>query len=107
MSNLPYEMPSQQGSPWPDVRLGPAIMGEQMKKVLDPFRFLLIAVAGWMNQAQNLLVINDEAHHAWRVSAASLPVIVVPVETTALAIARLDERFPWLRTAKRHAGTRR
>src|SRR3982750_2814907 len=25
---------------------------EQMPKVLDPFRFLLIAVAGWMNQQQ-------------------------------------------------------
>ena len=27
-----------------------------MKKVLDPFRFLLIAVAGWMNQAQQQMI---------------------------------------------------
>ena len=27
-----------------------------MKKVLDPFRFLLTAVAGWMNQAQQQMV---------------------------------------------------
>ena len=44
---------------------------------------------------------------AEQVSAASLPVIVIPAETTAQAIARLDEQFPWLRTAKRHARTRR
>jgi len=27
-----------------------------MKKVLDPFRFLLIAMAGWMNQAQQQMI---------------------------------------------------
>jgi hypothetical protein len=27
-------------------------MGNPMLKSLDPFRFLLIAVAGWMNQGQ-------------------------------------------------------
>ena len=27
-----------------------------MKKVLDPFRFLLIAVSGWMNQAQQHMI---------------------------------------------------
>ena len=27
-----------------------------MKKVLDPFRFLLIAVAGWMSQAQEQVI---------------------------------------------------
>src|SRR5580698_1102814 len=27
-----------------------------MKKVLDPFRFVLIAVAGWMNQAQQQMI---------------------------------------------------
>ena len=27
-----------------------------MKKVLDPFGFLLIAVAGWMNQAQQQMI---------------------------------------------------
>jgi len=27
-----------------------------MKRVLDPFRFLLIAVAGWMNQAQEHMI---------------------------------------------------
>ena len=27
-----------------------------MKKVLDPFRFLLLAVAGWMNQAQQQMI---------------------------------------------------
>ena len=30
----------------------PAIMGKPMLKPLDPFRFVLIAVAGWMNQHQ-------------------------------------------------------
>ena len=29
---------------------------KRMKKVLDPFRFLLIAVAGWMNQAQQQMI---------------------------------------------------
>ena len=29
-----------------------AIMGNPMLKPLDPFRFLLVAVAGWMNQSQ-------------------------------------------------------
>lgn len=43
---------------------------------------------------------------AEQVSAASVPVIVIPVETTVEAIARLDEQFPWLRTPKRHAGSR-
>lgn len=28
----------------------------ELKKVLDPFRFLLIAVAGWMNQAQQQMI---------------------------------------------------
>jgi hypothetical protein len=27
-----------------------------MKKILDPFRFLLVAVAGWMNQAQQQII---------------------------------------------------
>ena len=27
-----------------------------MKKVLDPFRFVLISVAGWMNQAQQQMI---------------------------------------------------
>ena len=31
---------------------GPAIIGIPMLKSLDPFRFVLIAVAGWMNQHQ-------------------------------------------------------
>jgi hypothetical protein len=30
----------------------PAIMASPMLKPLDPFRFLLVAVAGWMNQNQ-------------------------------------------------------
>lgn len=34
----------------PDHRM--RIMTEEMSKVLDPFRFRLIAVAGWMNQRQ-------------------------------------------------------
>jgi len=29
-----------------------AIIASEMPRVLDPFRFLLIAVAGWMNQRQ-------------------------------------------------------
>lgn len=29
---------------------------KRMKKVLDPFRFVLIAVAGWMNQAQQQMI---------------------------------------------------
>jgi transposase InsO family protein len=29
---------------------------KRMKRVLDPFRFLLIAVAGWMNQAQQQMI---------------------------------------------------
>jgi hypothetical protein len=36
-------------------------MGNPMLKSLDPFRFLLIAVAGWMNQRQ-LPVID---RHSW------------------------------------------
>jgi hypothetical protein len=31
--------------------------------------------------------------------------VIVPVETTAQAIARLDEQFPWLCVAQRRAGT--
>ena len=27
-----------------------------MKKILDPFRFVLIAVAGWMNQLQQQMI---------------------------------------------------
>jgi hypothetical protein len=27
-----------------------------MSKVLDPFRFVLVAVAGWMNQSQLLII---------------------------------------------------
>src|SRR5262249_41073035 len=37
------------GSP---SRPGPAIMGNPMPKPLDPFRFVLVAVAGWMNHQQ-------------------------------------------------------
>ena len=29
-----------------------AIMNERMPRALDPFRFVLIALAGWMNQRQ-------------------------------------------------------
>ena len=29
-----------------------AIMATEMPRILDPFRFVLIAVAGWMNQHQ-------------------------------------------------------
>ena len=29
-----------------------AIMADHMRTVLDPFRFLLVAVSGWMNQRQ-------------------------------------------------------
>jgi hypothetical protein len=31
-------------------------MTEEMSKVLDPFRFLLIAVARWMNQLQRQVI---------------------------------------------------
>ena len=44
-------------------------------------------------------------NNAQQLSAASVPVIV-PVETTAQAIASLDEQFPWLRTAQRRTGAR-
>ncbi len=30
--------------------------GKRMRRFLDPFRFLLIAVAGWMNQAQEQMI---------------------------------------------------
>ena len=36
------------------------IMGNPMLKPLDPFRFLLISLAGWMNQ-QELQVIDQRA----------------------------------------------
>ena len=36
----------------------------------------------------------------------SLPVVVVPRETTAQAIARLDTQFPWLSNAGRPANRR-
>jgi hypothetical protein len=29
---------------------------KRMKKVLDPFLFVLIAMAGWMNQAQQQMI---------------------------------------------------
>ena len=32
-------------------------MGNEMPRVLDPFRFVLIAVSGWMNQ-QRLVIID-------------------------------------------------
>jgi putative transposase len=35
-----------------DRRTQVAIMSAEMPRVLDPFRFVLIAVAGWMNQRQ-------------------------------------------------------
>ena len=31
-------------------------MGSEMPRVLDPFRFVLIAVAGWMNRHQLLII---------------------------------------------------
>jgi len=33
-----------------------AIMGGPMPKLLDPFSFLLIAVAGWMNRGQYRII---------------------------------------------------
>jgi len=36
---------------------------------------------------------------AAQVPASNLPVSVVPEETTAQAIARLEVQFPWLRSA--------
>ena len=33
-------------------RIELAIMADDMSKVLDPFRFVLIALAGWMNHRQ-------------------------------------------------------
>ena len=51
---------------------------------------------------------NRRAHRmaAEQASVTSLPVIVVPIETTAQAIARLDDQFPWLRSGQRRGGTR-
>ena len=44
-----------------NARLSPGVRSvdneaNKMPKVLDPFRFLLIAVAGWMNQRQLQLI---------------------------------------------------
>jgi hypothetical protein len=38
--------------------------------------------------------------------AVSVPVTVVPIETTAQAIVRMEAEYPWLRSAKPRAGTR-
>ena len=43
---------------------------------------------------------------AAQVTAPSISVIVVPVESTTRAIARLDAKFPWLQAAKRRSATR-
>ena len=43
---------------------------------------------------------------ACRQGNVSVPVTVVPIETTAQAIVRMEAEYPWLRSAKRRAGTR-